>query len=53
MKLYIRNMACESCKIFVKEELEKMGVNPIKVELGEAEVKEKLSEKQQKKYPVF
>ena len=48
MKLYIRNMACESCKIFLKEELEKMGVHPIKVELGEAEVKEKLSEKQQK-----
>jgi YesN/AraC family two-component response regulator len=48
MKLYIRNMACESCKILVKEELEKMGVHPLKVELGEAEVKEKLSDKQQK-----
>lgn len=50
MKLYIRNMACESCKVLVKEELEKMGVHPIKVELGEAEVKEKLSEKQQKQF---
>ena len=50
MKLYIRNMACESCKVLVKEELEKMGVHPINVELGEAEIKEKLSEKQQKQF---
>lgn len=50
MKLYIRNMACESCKVLVKEELEKLGVHPIKVELGEADVKEKLSEKQQKQF---
>ena len=50
MKLYIRNMACESCKILVKEELEKMGKHPVKVELGEAEVKEKLSEKEQKQF---
>lgn len=50
MKLYIRNMACESCKVLVKEELEKMGKHPIKVELGEADVKEKLSEKEQKEF---
>lgn len=50
MKLYIRNMACQSCKVLVQEELEKMGAHPIKVELGEAEVKEKLSEKQQKQF---
>lgn len=48
MKLYIRNMACESCKVLVKEELEKMGLNPVKVDLGEVDIKEKLSEKQQK-----
>jgi len=41
-------MACESCKIVVKEEMEKMGLIPVKIELGEVEVKEKLSEKQQK-----
>ncbi len=39
MKLYIRNMACESCKVVVKEELEKVGLHPVKVELGEAEIK--------------
>lgn len=50
MKLYIRNMACESCKILVKEELEKIGADPVKVELGEAETLKKLSEKEQKKF---
>ncbi len=50
MKLYIRNMACESCKVLVKEELEKIGKQPLKVELGEAEVKGKLSEKQQNQF---
>ncbi len=52
MKLYIRNMACESCKILVKEELEKLGAKPVKVELGEAETTKKLSEKQQKQFDV-
>lgn len=50
MKLYIRNMACESCKILVKDELEKLGANPVKVELGEAEIKNKLSDKEQKQF---
>jgi YesN/AraC family two-component response regulator len=50
MKLYIRNMACESCKVLVKEELEKIGTKPLKVELGEAEVKGKLSQKQKKQF---
>jgi len=38
MRLYIRNMACESCKVIVKETLEKIGLHPIKVELGEADI---------------
>ncbi len=50
MKLYIRNMACESCKVLVKEELEKLGLHPLKVELGEAETKEKISEKKQEQF---
>ena len=50
MKLYIRNMACESCKVLVKEELEKLGVQPLKVELGEADVKEKLSVAEQQQF---
>lgn len=52
MKLYIRNMACESCKVLVKEELEKIGAHPLKVELGEVDVKEKLSEKKQEQFAI-
>ena len=48
--MYIRNMACESCKVLVKEELEKMGVQPLKVELGEADIKEKLSAAEQQQF---
>ena len=43
-------MACESCKIVVQEELKKLGAEPLKVDLGEAELKKKLSEKQQKQF---
>lgn len=50
MKLYIKNMACESCKVLVTEELKNIGVHPIKVDLGEAEIKGELSEKKEKKF---
>lgn len=50
MKLYIKNMACESCKVLVKEELKNIGAQPIHVELGEAEIKGQLSEKKEKKF---
>jgi AraC-like DNA-binding protein len=50
MKLYIRHMACESCKVLVKEELIKLGKQPTHVELGEVDVKEKLSEKEKKQF---
>lgn len=32
-------MACESCKVVVKEALEELGILPVKVELGEIETK--------------
>ena len=41
-------MACESCKIVVKEALEELDVSPIKVELGEIEIKEELSNEEKK-----
>lgn len=44
MKIYIRNMACESCKVVVKEAIEKLHLHPVKVELGEAEIKENLTD---------
>lgn len=43
-------MACESCKVVVKETLQKLKVEPVHVELGEAEVKGKLSEDKKKKF---
>jgi len=42
MKLFIRNMACESCRVVVKEELENLGIQPVKVELGEVEIKQRV-----------
>jgi AraC-like DNA-binding protein len=43
-------MACESCKVVVKEALQKLKVQPVKVELGEAEVKKRLSEKKKNEF---
>jgi AraC-like DNA-binding protein len=44
MKIYVKNMACESCKIVVKEALEELDISPVKVELGEIEIKDNISE---------
>jgi AraC-like DNA-binding protein/copper chaperone CopZ len=49
MKIYIRNMACESCKVVVKDALEKIKIKPVKVELGEAEIKGEIKPEQKKK----
>jgi AraC-like DNA-binding protein len=43
-------MACESCKVVVKETLIKLKVTPVKVELGEAEVKGVMSEKKKEAF---
>ncbi|MFV8325110.1 helix-turn-helix domain-containing protein [Flavobacterium sp. ZS1P14] len=37
MKLYIKNMVCDRCKMVIKSELENRGIFPISVELGEVE----------------
>lgn len=49
MKLYVKNMACLSCKAFVKDALLEMDIHAVKVDLGEIETKEAVSdeEKQQ------
>ena len=44
MKIYVKNMACESCKVVVKEALEELDIKPVKVELGEIETKEEISD---------
>jgi AraC-like DNA-binding protein len=46
MKIYIKNMVCSRCKLVVKSELEKLGLNILSVELGEAEIINSLDEKQ-------
>jgi AraC-like DNA-binding protein len=42
-------MACQSCKLVVQDELEKLHLHPQKVELGEAEIKEELSPEKREK----
>jgi YesN/AraC family two-component response regulator len=49
MKIYIKNMACESCKVVVKNALEELHLIPLKVELGEIETKGDVTENQKKK----
>ncbi|WP_163393831.1 helix-turn-helix domain-containing protein [Flavobacterium limi] len=48
MKLYIKNMVCGRCKMVVKTELEKLGLQTISVELGEVELENTISEDQKK-----
>lgn len=40
MKLHIKYMVSLRCKMMVQEELKKMGLHPIRVELGEIEISE-------------
>jgi AraC-like DNA-binding protein len=44
MKIYIKNMACESCKVVVKEALKELDISPVKVELGEVETTSEISD---------
>lgn len=48
MKLYIKYMVCIRCKMVVKSELEKLGLNYTKVELGEADIRGDITENQRK-----
>lgn len=49
MKLYVRNMACLSCKVVVTEALKELEIEPIKVELGEIEIREGLTDVEKQK----
>ena len=46
MKLYIKYMVSLRCKILVKEELLKLGISYIRVDLGEVEIKENITQEQ-------
>ena len=48
MKIYVKNMACESCKLVVKDALEELDISPVKVELGEIETREDISDDKKK-----
>jgi AraC-like DNA-binding protein len=43
MVIYVKNMVCVRCKMVVQSELAKLGLHPIKVELGEAVIQEDIS----------
>ena len=43
MNLYIKNMVCSRCKMVVKDILVKFDLTPLRVELGEVEIKEYLT----------
>ncbi|MBB5438116.1 AraC-like DNA-binding protein [Pedobacter sp. AK017] len=40
MKIYIKNMVCIRCKMIVKQQLKKLGIQWVKVDLGEIEILE-------------
>ncbi|WP_340104666.1 helix-turn-helix domain-containing protein [Rhodohalobacter sp. 8-1] len=46
MKLYIKYMVSLRCKMLVKSELEKLGLNCISVDLGMVEIKDDITEQQ-------
>jgi len=48
MKIYVKNMACESCKVVVKNALEELDITAVKVELGEIVTKEDVSDDDKK-----
>ena len=48
MKLFIKYMVSMRCKMVVKSELDKLGLHYTKIELGEVEVMENLTEEQLK-----
>lgn len=46
LKLHIKYMVSLRCKLLVKDELERLGLHPMTVDLGEAEIAEQITEKQ-------
>jgi len=48
MWIYIKNMVCDRCILVVRQELEKAGIPPLRVELGKAEVTRELRDEERK-----
>jgi YesN/AraC family two-component response regulator len=49
MTIYIKNMVCDRCKMAVRAELKKLGLNAISVELGEVILEKDLSASQKER----
>ncbi len=52
MKLYIKNMVCIRCKMMVKEELKKLDLHYVIVNLGEVEIMENITKQQREKLKI-
>lgn len=52
MKLFIKNMISQRCKIVVKSELDKLGIHYNSVELGEVDLSDKASKEQLEKLNI-
>lgn len=50
MVLYIRNMACESCMILVQQELENLGIQYKRINLGEVEIRGLISDEKKQSF---
>lgn len=44
MILHIKNMVCDRCKMVVKNEIENLGYSLVKVELGEIELNQEITD---------
>lgn len=44
MKIYIKNMVCNRCIMVVKNELEKLGFQPVNLKLGEVEFQKEIDD---------
>lgn len=41
--LYVKNMVCNRCKLVLRTELEKLGIHPLSIDLGEVQLKSELN----------
>lgn len=49
MKIFVKNMACQSCIFVVKSALEELEISTVRVKLGEIETKEAISDDEKRK----
>jgi copper chaperone CopZ len=49
MTIYVKNMACESCVIFLKDTLDELDISIVRVGLGEVETMDDVSDSEKMK----